>query len=180
MLCNRRSAPRNGRTIHEIIGSRITSSFLQPLGGSAPVTLCRPREASMQGLAVISAVLLTGFGLAMDGWRGGLTGLVVAVGIGSGLAIWRAESDTWIASAGSVRAAQRWRRNCGNGSTCRISLRWMHSGWLAVPGMRWYRGWRPSPEVARRPLEQQQFGVEVPDVQQTAVRIHRSGPASYL
>ena len=61
----------------------------------------------MQGLAVIAALLATGYGFGMAGVLGSLTGLVAALGVGSGLAIAIAESGAGVAASGGVRAAQR-------------------------------------------------------------------------
>ena len=61
----------------------------------------------MQGLAVIAALLATGYGFGMAGVLGGLTGLVAVIGVGSGLAIATAESGTGVAASGVLRAAQR-------------------------------------------------------------------------
>ena len=61
----------------------------------------------MQGLAVIAALLAIGYGFGMAGVLGSLTGLVAALGVGSGLAIAIAESATGVAASGGVRGAQR-------------------------------------------------------------------------
>ncbi|MEX2261098.1 MAG: hypothetical protein WD696_04065 [Bryobacteraceae bacterium] len=62
----------------------------------------------MQGLAVLAALFLLGYGFAVGGWRGGLTGLVASIGVGSGLAILRAERGTGIAEVNpAARRAQR-------------------------------------------------------------------------
>ena len=61
----------------------------------------------MQGLAAIAVLLATGYGFGMAGVLGGLTGLVAAIGVGSGLAIATAESGTGVAASGDVRTAQR-------------------------------------------------------------------------
>ena len=54
----------------------------------------------MQGLAAIVVLLATGYGFGMAGVLGGLTGLVAAIGVGSGLAIATAESGTGVAASG--------------------------------------------------------------------------------
>jgi hypothetical protein len=61
----------------------------------------------MQGLAVIAALIAIGYGFAAGGVLGALTGFVVAVGVGSGLAIANAERGTGVALAGATRSAQR-------------------------------------------------------------------------
>ena len=61
----------------------------------------------MQGLAAIAVLLATGYGFGMAGVLGGLTGLVAAIGVGSGLAIATAESGTGVPASGDVRTAQR-------------------------------------------------------------------------
>ena len=59
----------------------------------------------MQGLAVIAALLAIGYGFGMAGVLGSLTGLVAALGVGSGLAIAIAEFRYWRRSIG--RRARR-------------------------------------------------------------------------
>jgi len=49
----------------------------------------------MQGLAVITALVLTGFGYGSVGLLGALTGLVVAVAVGSGILIVLAVIAFW-------------------------------------------------------------------------------------
>lgn len=62
----------------------------------------------MQALAVIVALILSGFGYARAGIVGLLTGLVVAIGVGSGLAIAFAEQGTDVSQANTkMRRAQR-------------------------------------------------------------------------
>jgi hypothetical protein len=61
----------------------------------------------MQGLAVIAALIAIGYGSAAGGVLGALTGLVAAVGVGSGLAIAGAEQGTGVALAGATRSTQR-------------------------------------------------------------------------
>lgn len=61
----------------------------------------------MQGIAVIVALLAIGYGFGSGGLAGAITGFVSVVGIGSGLAITRAESGTGVASSGATRNAQR-------------------------------------------------------------------------
>ena len=61
----------------------------------------------MQRLAVFAALLASGYGFAAGGVLGPFTGLVAAVGVGSGLAIARAEPGTDVASVGATRHAQR-------------------------------------------------------------------------
>jgi len=61
----------------------------------------------MQTIAVIITLLAIGYGFGRAGVLGALTGLVGAVGVGSGLAIALAGGGTAIAGSGSVRTAQR-------------------------------------------------------------------------
>ena len=62
----------------------------------------------MQGLAVIAALILSGVGYARGGILGLLTGFVLAVGGGSGLAIAFAEQGTDVSEANvRMRRAQR-------------------------------------------------------------------------
>ena len=61
----------------------------------------------MQGCAVVVAFLAIGYGFAAGGLVGALTGLVAALGVGSGLAISAAEQGTDVEGAGPLRTAQR-------------------------------------------------------------------------
>ena len=61
----------------------------------------------MQGLAVVVTLLAMGAGFAAHGLVGTLTGIVAAVGTGSGLAIAAAERGTGVTAAGPVRIGQR-------------------------------------------------------------------------
>ena len=61
----------------------------------------------MQTIAVIITLLAIGYGFGRAGVLGALTGLVGAVGVGSGLAIALAERGTAVAGSGSMRTAQR-------------------------------------------------------------------------
>ena len=61
----------------------------------------------MQGIAVIAVLIAIGYGFGRGGLPGAVTGFVAAVGIGSGLAIARAEIGTGVASSGSTRSSQR-------------------------------------------------------------------------
>lgn len=61
----------------------------------------------MQGIAVIVALIAIGYGFGSGGLAGAITGFVAVVGIGSGLAIARAESGTGVATSGATRSAQR-------------------------------------------------------------------------
>jgi hypothetical protein len=68
----------------------------------------RLQGGNTQGLAVLVALFLIGFGVAAGGWRGGLTGLIASIGVGSGLAILRAEGGTGVAEINpAARRAQR-------------------------------------------------------------------------
>lgn len=53
----------------------------------------------MQGLSAIVALVMAGIGFGSGGLLGALTGLVVSVGVGSGIAIARAEAGTGVARA---------------------------------------------------------------------------------
>lgn len=61
----------------------------------------------MQGIVVVAALLAVGYGFGSGGLAGAVTGFVAAVGIGSGLAIARAESGTGVAAPGATRRSQR-------------------------------------------------------------------------
>ncbi len=61
----------------------------------------------MQGLAVFVGLVAVGYGFAVGGIAGALTGLVAAVGTGSGLAIAIGEGGTGVAASGVMRRAQR-------------------------------------------------------------------------
>jgi hypothetical protein len=70
-----------------------------------PMTVTQ--EGPMEGVAVIAALIAAGYGFAVAGIVGAFTGLVAAVGVGSGLAIAGAESGTGLAKGGAVRGVQR-------------------------------------------------------------------------
>ena len=62
----------------------------------------------MQALAALIGLVIVGVGFAYGGWRGALTGLVASIGVGSGLAILKAESGTGVDAHGTTeRTAQR-------------------------------------------------------------------------
>jgi hypothetical protein len=82
----------------------------------------------VQGLAVLAALFLVGYGFANGGWLGALTSLVTAIGVGSGLAIFVREAGTAVSDP-----------SCAAGRAQRVG------GVMAAAlclGGAWYGGWR--------------------------------------
>ena len=65
----------------------------------------------MQDILVLASLLAIGYGFGAGGVGGALTGLVAALGIGSGLLVARADTTAGVAIAGGLRTSQRlgWR-----------------------------------------------------------------------
>ncbi len=61
----------------------------------------------MHSITVVAALLVIGYGFAAGGFLGSLTGLVAAIGVGSGVAIARDEASTMLSTITLVRIAQR-------------------------------------------------------------------------
>src|SRR6187401_851808 len=86
----------------------------------------------MQALAGVAALILTGVGFALGGLLGALTGVVVTIAVGSGLAIAGAEAGTGTAPPGRSRMIQR----VGGLAAAVLSL-----GGAVVGGWRWGWAW---------------------------------------
>jgi hypothetical protein len=86
----------------------------------------------LQALAALAAIALVGYGFGTAGWRGALTRLVAAVGIGSGLAMFIPGPGRGVAvGAPRMRRVQRLGGLVGAaGALVGVLYGGWHSGWL--------------------------------------------------